>query len=128
MAPDTLPGALLLVVEDNEVTREGLAFVLRRAGCAVTLASEGAQALALLRAGLRPNLILLDMLLPAVDGWGLLDERKRDPALAAVPVVIMTALSIACPEWAASLGAAGLLHKPIETGALLAEVRRRCPR
>jgi CheY-like chemotaxis protein len=124
MSADAPGSGTLLIVEDNEVVREGLAVVLRRAGYAVVPAANGHQALAALRAGVRPDLILLDMLLPAVDGWHFLDRRRREPALAALPVVIMTGLGVAGPEWADSLGAAGLLRKPVETEALLRGVRR----
>jgi CheY-like chemotaxis protein len=124
MSADTPGSGTLLIVEDNEVVREGLAVVLRRAGYAVALAANGQEALAALRGGVRPDLILLDMLLPAVDGWRFLEQRRQEPALAAIPVVIMTGLGVAGPEWAASLGAAGLLRKPVATEELLREVRR----
>ena len=59
----------LLVVDDNDVAREGLAGVLRRAGYRVLPAANGEEALQLLRAGPPPDLILLDMLMPFLDGW-----------------------------------------------------------
>src|SRR5437868_13909160 len=59
----------LLVVEDDDVTREGLAIALRQAGYAVVPAANGLEALNALRAGPRPEAILLDMLLPVLDGW-----------------------------------------------------------
>jgi CheY-like chemotaxis protein len=124
MSPDPLQGKRVLVVEDNEVLREGLAVVLRRCGCAVTLAEEGGEALSLLRSGALHDLILLDMLTPGLDGWGFLDQLHRDPALATVAVLITTGLGVASREWAASLGAAGLLRKPVDTDELLGEVRR----
>jgi CheY-like chemotaxis protein len=128
MDSEALSGLTLLVVDDNEITREGLAAVLRREGCTVVLAGDGEQALACLRSGLVPDLILLDMMMPRVDGWAFLAERRRHPAAVAVPVVILTGLSIANAEWASSLGAAGLLRKPVETETVLAEVRRCCRR
>lgn len=128
MGAESLAGLTLLVVEDNEIAREGVAAVLRREGCAAVLAVDGEQALACLRSGPVPDLILLDMMMPRVDGWKLLGELRKDPALAAVPTVVMTGLSIASREWAESLGAVGVLHKPLETEALLREVRRCCRR
>jgi CheY-like chemotaxis protein len=73
-----------------------------------------------------PNLIVLDMLLPATgfDGWRFLAQRPLVPALAAIPVVITTALTIACDDWASALGATGLVKKPFDPDTLLAEVRR----
>jgi len=55
-----------------------------------------------------------------------LNQWKRSQSQAAIPVVIMTALGIASPEWAASLGTVGLLRKPFEIDALLEMVRRHC--
>ena len=57
------------------------------------------------------------------DGWWLLNQRQRIPAISSVPVVITTSLGTACEEWAASLGAAGLLRKPFDVDPLLAEIR-----
>jgi CheY-like chemotaxis protein len=126
MASGTLAGRTVVVVDDNEIAREGLAVILRREGYRVVLVADGAQALALVRNGPAPDLVLLDMLTPTLDGWGFLQARRQEPALASVPVVITTALGIASPEWAASLGACGLLRKPIETPDLLGTVRRCC--
>jgi CheY-like chemotaxis protein len=116
----------LLLVEDNDITREGSAVVLRRAGYNVVAVSDGQAALEYLRNPPPPDLIVLDMMLPATgfDGWRVLARRPLVPALAAIPVVITTALSIACDEWASALGASGLVKKPFDPDELLAEVRR----
>jgi CheY-like chemotaxis protein len=117
------PSRRVLVVEDNAIAREGLAVVLRRAGYEVVTATNGQEAIDLLGAGPRPDLILLDMLMPVLDGWhflGLL--RGRGPA-PPVPVVVTTG-TILTREWAAANGCAGFLHKPIDAEALLEEVRR----
>jgi CheY-like chemotaxis protein len=65
------------------------------------------------------------MMLPAEDGWRILERRQQEPALAAAPVVIVTGL-IGTPEWASTLGAAGYLQKPVQANTLLAEVGRWC--
>ena len=122
-----MPGETILVAEDNAVEREGLAVVLRQRGYTVLTARDGAEALKLLQAGPAPGLILLDMLMPGCDGWQFLDRRQPSPALAAVPVVLITGLVEADAAWAASLGAVGLLRKPFDVDALLAEVRRWLP-
>jgi len=124
MSSDPADGGALLVVEDDPAVREEWAAALRRVGYAVTTAADGRQALALLREGLTPPLIVLDMLTPEVDGWHFLERKRHDPALAAVPVVITTGLGVASSEWAASLGAAGYLRKPVEIDDLLREVGR----
>src|SRR5437868_7977119 len=86
MAPDKT----VLVVEDDEIVREGLASVLREAGCRVDTAGSGTQALAYLKARPAPDLVLLDMLMPDGDGWEFMRVRARDPALSAVPILILT--------------------------------------
>jgi CheY-like chemotaxis protein len=117
----------ILLVEDNEVQREGLAVVLRNEGYTVVPTADAAEAMTILERVVTPDLVLLDMMIPspAADGWRFMETRKRSPALASVPVLIMTALGIASEEWAASLGASGLIRKPTEAGPLLAEIRRR---
>ena len=126
MAADAPAGKTVLVVEDNRTEREGLATILLSEGYAVATAADSAEALALLRAGTAPCLILLDMMLPGKDGWDFLSEHRRDPRLGAVPVIITTALGVASPEWAHSLGAAACFRKPLPVPALLDEVRRHC--
>src|SRR5262249_10918994 len=107
----------ILIVEDNAVTREGLAVLLSRAGYATLTAKDGREALDTLARG-APDLMLLDMLLPVVDGWRILERRDTS-----VPVIVVTG-TILSPEWAAEHGAAGFLKKPVEEAELLAEVRR----
>jgi CheY-like chemotaxis protein len=124
MNPDTLAGRTILLMEDNEAARQDWSDALRGEGSAVATAADGREALALLGGGLGPDLIVLDMLTPGVDGWRFLERRQRDPALASVPVVITTGLGVACAEWAGSLGAAGYLHKPFDAEDLVREVRR----
>jgi CheY-like chemotaxis protein len=121
-----LLGRTILVVEDDEATREWLMLFLRREGCAVIAVGDSEEALAYLRAALAPNLIVLDMLTPRMDGWVFLEERRREPALARIPVLITTALGVASPEWAAALGATGCLRKPADLEALLSEIHRLC--
>jgi CheY-like chemotaxis protein len=112
----------ILVVEDNAITREGLAAILANVGYAVTAAENGQRALELLREGLAPDLVLLDMLMPVLDGWHFIHQLHQSPGLAEVPVVVVTG-TILTREWAESNGCAGFVHKPIEPGPLLEEVR-----
>jgi CheY-like chemotaxis protein len=119
-----MSGKAILVVEDNEVQRAWLTEVLFKAGYLVVPVADGKEAVALMKSGVAPNLILMDMMIPPPDGWYLLTMRKKMPALASVPVIIMTSLGIASEEWATSLGACGLIRKPVEVEPLLAEVRR----
>ena len=106
-------------MEDNEVTREGVAIVLRRAGYEVVLTANGEEALNHLRTGLWPALILLDMLMPVLDGWHFL-ERLPQPR----PRILIMTGTILTREWAEDNGCCGFIRKPIEPKALLEEVRR----
>jgi CheY-like chemotaxis protein len=119
----TSTGKTLLVVEDDIITREGLAVVLREAGYTVAVAANGTDAIDHLLAN-PTSLVLLDMMMPACDGWSVLHRHLKDLALTAIPVVIMTALGVASLEWAIGLGAAGYLRKPFDVPALLQEVQR----
>jgi CheY-like chemotaxis protein len=87
-------------------------------------AADGRAALAYLRCHPAPRLILLDLMMPVMDGWQFLAERHRDPGLAAVPVVVCTASSgIDAPGvWA--MGAEDVLHKPADPDDVLDAVRR----
>jgi CheY-like chemotaxis protein len=79
---------------------------------------DGREALCLLHAGSLPSLILLDLLLPVLDGWAFTQEQMLDPALAAIPVVVITAVEGRDPP-----DAAGHLKKPFSPGQLLDAVR-----
>ncbi len=83
-----------LVIDDDPDIRELLCDGLASVGIAVTAAANGCEALAALRAGARPTSILLDLMMPVLDGWGFLRELALDPRLATIPVVTMTASSI----------------------------------
>jgi CheY-like chemotaxis protein len=93
--------------------------VLEWEGYRTACAADGWEALDYLRAGGRPSLILLDLMLPGLDGWQFRREQRRDPALAAIPVVVVSVLNAAdCPE------AAAHLRKPFAVEELLEAVRR----
>jgi CheY-like chemotaxis protein len=113
---------MILVVEDNEVSRAGLAAVLRRAGYGVVPACNGEEALAALRAGPPPGLILLDMLMPVLDGWHFLGRLHLGGPHP--PVVVTTGTAVVGREWAQDHGCAGCLRKPVDPEELLDEVRR----
>src|SRR3954453_15592774 len=99
------PGKVL-VVENDAVARARVAVVLGAAGYAVTQAATGREALQALRAGPAPGLILLDILMPAQDGWHFLRQLRQEDRAAAVPVVLATAADLT-REWAAAHGCAG---------------------
>jgi CheY-like chemotaxis protein len=113
----------VLLVEDDTDIREAVGEVLSDHGYQVVTAGHGAAALEQLRDGSRPDVILLDLMMPVMDGATFRAQQKADPALAAIPVVVMTALASAkdAPEWG---DVAAFLTKPIKLDALLAAVAR----
>jgi len=108
----------VLVVEDNSIEREGLAAILRQEGYDAVVSANGKEALERLRSKPRPDVLLLDMMMSEVDGWQLLKMLRSHPELLAIPVIIVTGLEIANLEWARSLGAVGLVRKPIDVEQL----------
>jgi PAS domain S-box-containing protein len=101
---------LVLVIDDDAATRDLLSRFLRREGFAVRCAPDGAEGLAMARQ-LRPSAILLDVMMPRMDGWAVLSALKADPALAETPVVMITVVQER--GLAFSLGAADYLNKPV---------------
>lgn len=113
----------ILLVEDDATLREGLREVLEERGYKVEIAEEGAAALALLHREPRPALILLDLMMPGLDGWDFLARRRIDPSLPAIPVVVISGQLLG-PERDSVLPADGFVRKPIDMTELLVEVER----
>ena len=116
--------AKLLVVDDHADTRQALLLALNLEGFHVDLAANGREALDYLRDHAPPDEILLDMLMPVVDGWHFLQELR---ALALSPrprILVMTAVPAISPEWAKGHGCDGCLNKPVRIPELIAEIRR----
>jgi CheY-like chemotaxis protein len=116
----------ILIIEDDPVMREALCTVLAREGYRVAQAANGYEALTYLNFHPAPCLILLDMLMPRMDGWRFLEAFRQTPAWATIPVIITTSMGIASPDWAVSLGAVGLLKKPFDEDELMKPVRQLC--
>jgi CheY-like chemotaxis protein len=114
--------ARILVVDDEPDILLLLRFNLESAGHEVLLAADGMKALERIEAD-HPDAVLLDVMMPVLDGWGVLERLRDHPAHP--PVLVVTAYpSAANEERARSLGAAGFVKKPFETEALRAEVAR----
>ena len=116
--------AKLLVVEDNEMNRDMLSRRLIRRGYDVVLAFDGAQGveMALTEA---PDLVLMDMSLPVLDGWEATRRIKRDPATSALPVIALTSHAMAGDEARArSAGCDDFDTKPIDLERLLGKIER----
>jgi signal transduction histidine kinase/DNA-binding response OmpR family regulator len=114
-------GRDILVIEDEASSARLLQTYLTNAGYTVRIATDGEQGLALVRAR-RPAAIVLDILLPGIDGWEVLRRLKSDQTLRDVPVIIATVVDERGVGLA--LGAVDYLVKPIDPGALLERLRR----
>jgi CheY-like chemotaxis protein len=105
----------VLIVDDDEDIRETVQLALQLDNHTTALAAHGGEALDWLRQHRPPCLILLDLMMPVVDGWQVLEQLRRDDRFAGVPVVVITAFS----RDLGSAAALPLLRKPIELGHLL---------
>jgi CheY-like chemotaxis protein len=117
----------VLIVEDNEDILESLSEILRMRGYTVARAFNGQEALEHLFHAKPPAVILLDLMMPVMDGEQFLDVKARIPGLAAIPVVLISAAGD-LPGKAAELGVSDYLAKPIDAKRLLAIVERHCQR
>jgi CheY-like chemotaxis protein len=112
----------ILLVEDNEMNRDMLSRRLMRRGYEVVQAVDGEEGLALAASEL-PQLILMDMSLPVLDGWEATRRLKADPSLAAIPVIALTAHAMAGDrERALAAGCDDYDVKPIELPRLLGKM------
>src|SRR6266536_5230894 len=112
----------VLVVEDDEDIREGVASALESEGFQVFCAENGARALEVLREMPHPSLILADLMMPVMDGWQLIRALSNDDRFATLPLVVVSAMDERSPE--------GVRHvkKPIELDDLIKIVGELCVR
>jgi two-component system response regulator CpxR len=108
--------ANVLVVDDDEAIREIMAEVLRDDGYEVVCAENGAQAMAEIRKDRSPDLVLLDLMMPVLSGWEVLEQLQESDVLSRIPVVVVSAMN--------APGAREHLSKPIDLQQLLATVGR----
>ena len=119
--------ARILLVEDNEMNRDMLSRRLERKGHTVTCAVDGREGLELARAQ-KPDLILMDMSLPVLDGWEATRQLKADAATKAIPVIALTAHAMASDEQRArEAGCDDFDTKPVEFARLLAKIQACLP-
>ena len=115
--------ARLLVVEDSEASRDGLARHLRRKGYETLIALDGRQGVEVARAE-KPDLILMDMSLPVLDGWEATRHLKAAPETRGIPVIALTAHAMAGDrERALEAGCDDYDTKPVEFGRLLVKIQ-----
>lgn len=113
----------ILIVEDDLDTREMLGRFLELEGYAVETASNGRQALERLEEGARACVILLDLMMPVMDGWQFRREQVRNEALASIPVIVVSA---AGRDRLQQVNADGYLAKPVDLDELLHQIRQFC--
>jgi two-component system, cell cycle response regulator DivK len=114
--------AKILVVEDNEMNRDMLSRRLERRGYEVVIAVDGGQGLALARSE-APDLILMDMSLPVLDGWEATRQLKAAPETRAIPIIALTAHAMSDDrDRAIDAGCDDYDTKPVELPRLLAKI------
>jgi CheY-like chemotaxis protein len=121
------PATTVMIVDDDHDIRSILAEVLEDEGYRVAAAANGVEALGQLRSGdPLPGVILLDLMMPFMDGWAFRAVQRDDPSLARIPVLVLTANAGAESQFE-PLHAAGFVRKPVDLDELLAAVARHCP-
>lgn len=114
--------AKILLVEDNEMNQDMLSRRLVRKGYSVIIAADGAEGLAKSKAD-NPDLILMDMSLPVIDGWEATRQLKADPKTRTIPVVALTAHAMSGDrEKALAAGCDDYDTKPIELSRLIKKI------
>jgi CheY-like chemotaxis protein len=111
---------MVLIVDDDDDIRETLADILDAEGYGSVAAANGKEALRILTDGFGPCVLLLDLMMPVMNGWELLEVLKKNPALAPIPVVAITAGRQSAPL------ANRTLHKPLEADELVAVIKSIC--
>jgi CheY-like chemotaxis protein len=112
----------ILIVEDDPDIRESLQIVLETEGYHACTASNGKEAMAALEILDQPCLVLLDLMMPVMNGWEFLAVQRQNDRLAKVPVVVVSAIA----DGARPAGAIEFMQKPVDLDALLQLVRNHC--
>ena len=115
----------ILIVEDDAALRETLSQILSDEGYDLLTARDGLEAVNCLKKGKRPDVILLDLSMPVVNGWEFRMFQKRDPELAPIPVILITAGGYSREE-VAWLEPSALIPKPVDLPHLLSAIRKFC--
>jgi CheY-like chemotaxis protein len=113
----------VLVVEDDEDIRDTLKFTLELEHYQVTTAANGIEALAVLASQREPCLILLDLMMPVMNGWELAGALRESPTLRQIPIALVTAYS----DQADAIAAKAVIRKPIDLDVLVGVVKRLAP-
>lgn len=117
-------GKDVLIVDDDFALREALCAALEGEGFSVASAGNGREALEYLRREERPRVVLLDLMMPIMNGWEFRAEQRQDPELASIPVVVLSAFSRATDEELRDIK--DFLRKPVTLTELLSAIRPYC--
>jgi CheY-like chemotaxis protein len=117
----------VLIVDDDIDIREALVQTLAMEGHHPIAVADGLEALRYLRSGNSVCLILLDLMMPVMNGWEFRAEQQRDESISSIPIVVITADGNAKAK-AEQLSASAFLRKPMDTGDLLTVVDQFCPK
>src|SRR4029077_7299654 len=107
----------VIVVDDDVIIRRLIAAALRRDGLAFTEAGNGKEALGIMRRD-HPSVVVLDLMMPGLSGWEVLQERRREPELQQIPVILVSAARGPEVAEAVDKGICAFLPKPFDIGAL----------
>ena len=116
---------LIFVVEDHECAREALAMLLSTMGYDVIEASNGREALAMLAKGARPDLILLDLMMPIMDGWEFMKRQRDDWRLCTIPTIVVSGVPSHDPR-CLEMPIVRFLPKPYTAEQLMAAIEVEC--
>jgi CheY-like chemotaxis protein len=119
---ETGRSGVILIVDDDAAIREALQIALETEGYETAVATQGHEALDWLGEHPAPGLVLLDLMMPVMDGWQLIEELRLKDRLSSLPVVVITAFG---RELGSATGLP-LLRKPIDLGDLLTTVDQHC--
>jgi two-component system cell cycle response regulator DivK len=118
----------VLIVEDNEPSRDALSRRLQRRGYQVALAADGEEALSVAH-GVKPDLILMDLGLPGVDGWAATRRLKGDAATQHIPIIVLSAHAMSSDrELALAAGGDDFDTKPVRFPLLLEKIEKLLPK
>ena len=115
----------MLIVDDDFALRDALCAALEGEGYVVEAVANGKEALDYLRGGARPSLVLLDLMMPVMNGWEFRAEQRQDPELADIPVIVLSAFARGSGDEELR-GIGQFLRKPFHLADLLAAVRAYC--
>lgn len=121
-------GATILLVDDNSDILEVIRVILETEGYRVATASNGVEALEQLRDGLVPQLVILDLSMPVMNGWEFRDQQLADPALRDIPTIIYSAVGSVQRESVGALRVLGAFDKGADFSAMLRLVAEICRR